>query len=341
MTRRSHLVGTIPAPDARAAMELALAELGPTLDMLPDGETGGRLNWVQQFIKDLGSHPDIDVVQDGNFADYDDAPRYKVKRGHKLDPDSIDFGYLRYFKESYPVYRELIAKSGHDIPFQVGIPSDFDISLFSMGPRVAFGNRKAFTAATVREISEIQAEAGENVVFQIEVPAELISVARMPGPLKGPMARYMAGFITKIARESPQGSRFGIHLCLGDLGHRSLAKLRDVTPVVLLANAIVKRWPEGRRLDFMHAPFAAAVEPPDTDPRWYEPLKKLRLPESTRFIAGFAHDKQELEVQRGLRDTIEAAIGGPVDIAASCGLGRRTPEDGVAVMRRTGELAAD
>ena len=125
------------------------------------------------------------------------------------------------------------------------------------------------------------------------------------------------------------------------MNHRALARMRDTAPVVRLANAIARGWPDGRPLEFMHAPFAAAVEPPPSDPAWYRPLERLRLPDSTRFIAGFAHDGQELEVQRQVRATIEGAIGAPVDVAASCGLGRREPEAARAVMRRTAELAGD
>lgn len=340
--RRSHLVGTIPAPGPREAMELALDELGPSLDMLPDGETGQRLNWVKEFIDNLRQHPDLELTEEGDWSEYDDIPRFKVKRGHTLRAETLDMGYARFYRESAPIYRELLSgRDAAEMPFQVGIPGDFDMSLFSLGPGGAFRGRRPFTEATVREIREIHAEAGDGVVFQIEVPAELVLVARMPGPMKRVGARYMAGVITKLARDAPAGSRFGIHLCLGDMNHRALMRMSDTTPVVLLANSIAKRWPDGRSLEFMHAPFAAAVEPPATDPGWYRPLEKLRLPDTTRFIAGFAHDDQELDVQRGLRDTIENAVGAPVDVSSSCGLGRRQPEDAVAVMRRTAELVAD
>ena len=342
MSRRTHLVGTIPAPGPREAMELAISELGATVDMLPDGETGERLNWIQKIIEAMREHPDVELVREGDWSEYDKTPRFRVKRGRRLRGETIDLGYARFFRESFPLFEELTGAQGlSELPFQVGIPSPFDLALFTFGPRGAFSQRRAYTEATMREIREIHSEAGAQVVFQIEVPAELIFVARMPSPLQPLMARYMAGMVTKLAQGSPAGARFGVHLCLGDMNHRSLMSMRDTTPVVRLANAIAKRWPAGRSLEFMHAPFAAAIEPPAVDGTWYRPLETLRLPSATRFIDGFAHEGQDLEVQREIRATIEAAVGKPVDIATSCGLGRREPDEARSAIRRTAELAAD
>jgi hypothetical protein len=67
-------------------------------------------------------------------------------------------------------------------------------------------------------------------------------------------------------------------LCLGDLGHKSLGRLRDAGPLVLLAKAIVQRWPAGRPLEYLHAPLAAGEDPPPADPAFYRPLERLKLP---------------------------------------------------------------
>jgi hypothetical protein len=111
--------------------------------------------------------------------------------------------------------------------------------------------------------------------------------------------------------------------------------------VVLLANAIVKAWPAGRPLEFIHAPFAAANKVPRTDAVWYAPLQKLQLPAQTRFIAGFAHEDQDIEDQRRIRTMIERLVGREVDVATSCGLGRRTRPAAVAALERTAALSAD
>jgi hypothetical protein len=340
--RAAHLVGSLPADDAEQAMRMALKAEGPRMHSLPDGETGERLNWIIHIIEGLREHPDLDVAKEGEWADYDDLTRLKVRRGHRLSGDTLDFGHVKAFDESYPIFTRTREELGHpELAFQVGIPGDFDMALFTLGPTGPFRYRAPFRAATLNEIRAIHGRAGSDVVFQIEVPAELVFVARMPGPLQRVMARYLAGGIARLVRESPPETRFGIHLCLGDMNHKALAAMRDAAPVVRLANAIVRAWPDGRRLEYIHAPFAAAREPPRTDRAWYAPLSRLRLPPGTRFIAGFAHEDQELADQLKIRSMIDELIGQRVDVATACGLGRRSRPAAEAALERIAVLTAE
>ena len=59
--RSVHLVGTVPADNARAAFELFFAsEVGDHLPVwLPDGETGDRQDWIQRIIEALRPQPDL------------------------------------------------------------------------------------------------------------------------------------------------------------------------------------------------------------------------------------------------------------------------------------------
>jgi hypothetical protein len=343
MTRIAHLVGSIPAADADEAMDLAVSRLGSRLRYLPDGETGPRFHWIVGIIEGLRTHPDLEIAKDGDWSDYDKTPRFKVKRGHKLTGDALDFGYHKAFEESWPAFKEhrAAANGSGELSFQVGIPGDLDMALFVFGPLGAFLKRRAFTEATLRDVRAIHAEAGTDVVFQVEIPVELIFVAKMPGSLQGPMASFLARGVGRLVEQAPAGTRWGIHLCLGDMNHRALGRMKDAMPVVHLANAIAKRWPSGRSLEFMHFPLAAALEPPSTDPGFYAPLSRLRLGPDTRLIAGFAHEGQDMAEQRRLREIIDRAVGSPVDISCSCGLGRRKQEEAIAAMERTAALASD
>jgi len=114
-----------------------------------------------------------------------------------------------------------------------------------------------------------------------------------------------------------------VHLCLGDLNHKSLANMRDITPAVLVANEIAAAWPSGRPLEFIHMPFAAAEQPPSFDPAFYEPLRRLDIPESVRFVAGCIHESLSGDRQVELLRMIEDRLGREADVAAACGLGRR------------------
>jgi len=152
---------------------------------------------------------------------------------------------------------------------------------------------------------------------------ELILLTKLPKPIRPVAARLLAAEILKVVRGAPQGARFGVHLCYGDLNHEAMGAPKDAGALVLLSNAITSAWPEAQQLEFVHAPFARGAEPPPLDPAFYAPLASLRLPESVRFVAGFVHEGLDLPELVSIRDQIEDLLGNQIDVAASCGLGRR------------------
>jgi hypothetical protein len=160
-------------------------------------------------------------------------------------------------------------------------------------------------------------------VFQIETPAALIAVASGDDAAAAGTAGHLAAMTVQLPAAMPEGTRFGVHLCLGDLNHKSLANTKDITPAVLVANELAAAWTSGRTLEFIHVPFAAAEEPPSFDPAFYEPLRQLDIPESVRFIAGCIHESPSSDKQVELLKLIENRLGREADVAAACGLGRR------------------
>lgn len=340
--RKTLLVGSIPAEDAGQAMSQALTELGPHLRYLPDGETGERDRWIVSMIETLRAHPDLRVRREGSWANYSDQLNFAVRRGHTLRGDRMDFGIVAAWQASWPVFSKLRDEAGRpDLAFQVGIPGDLDMALFSLGLTGPFRHRRAFTEALARQIGEIVAAAGDNVLFQIEVPAELVFVTKAPGPARPPLAHWLGGVVANLAAQAPAGTRFGVHLCLGDLGHQALGRLRDAGPLVLLGNAIAARWPSGRPLEYLHAPLAAGDEPPVSAPAFYRPLTGLKLPTQTRFVAGLLHEARDVDQLRPILAQVDTALGRPADVAAACGLGRRTPAAALATMRQGAALCAE
>ena len=149
--RAVHLVGSIPADNAEQAMRTAVERLGEHLRTLPDGETGERRNWIVNIIESLRTHPDLAVTRRGDWADYERIPRLKVRPGHRLSGDTLDFGHVATFEETFPVFGQIRTASEHDeLSFQMGIPGDLDKALFTLGPVMGFRHRQAFTAATNR-----------------------------------------------------------------------------------------------------------------------------------------------------------------------------------------------
>jgi len=117
------------------------------------------------------------------------------------------------------------------------------------------------------------------------------------------------------------------------MNHRALGRLTDAEPLTQLTNALVAHWPASRPLEYVHVPLAAADQPPLDDPAFYSPLRELHLADA-RLIAGFAHEDQDLDIQRRIRQHVETAVGHPVDISTSCGLGRRDRTAAIAAMER-------
>jgi len=330
MTRKTHLVGAWPGRDPEHAMQTALEKLAPHLDRMTDGETGDRHLWATPAIDALRTNPDVEIVEDGNWNDYDDVAQFKVRDGATLNPDNLRLPYAGAFAWSFPAFKVLRERYGRpDLRFQVGLPAPIDMAVFAFG-EAAFADQslvEAFTEATVREIRRIFDVAGNEVVFQLEDVVGLVGVAQAPDEAGAEVAGQMARSVTAVAERAPEGARFGIHLCLGDFKHEAIARMRDVRPLVLMANEIADAWPAGRPLDYVHAPFAAASEPPISGEEWYAPLADLRLGDDTRFVAGFIHESLDLERHRELLERIETLTGRGVDVAAACGLGRRPTPD--------------
>jgi hypothetical protein len=322
-------------------MEQALTAVGAGLRCLPDGETGDRFHWIIHIVESMRSHPDLEVRKEGRWTGYDDVLVFKERKGHKLTGDALDFGHVKEFERSFPLFLEARERANAPrLAFQVGVPGDLDMALFVLGPQGAALRKRPFTDATVAEIEAIHAIGGDDVIFQVEIPVELVAVARMPKPIQPVMAAYLARGVANLARRSPAGARFGVHLCLGDMNHEALGRMKDTGPVVALANALARAWPDDRPLEFVHAPFAAAEEPRPTDPAWYAPLRRLKLQPGTRLAAGMAHEDQPLEQQLAVLGLIEAAVGGPVAVSHSCGLGRRTPDAAGRALARAAELSS-
>lgn len=337
--RETLLVGSIPGQNNEDAMTQALDELAPHLRYLPDGETGERDAWVVGIVNNLRSHPDLEVRKEGSWANYKDQLNYKVASGHKLRGDSLDLGHVAAYQDSWPVFERLRQQYRRsDLAFQVGLPGAFDLALFAMGMTGPFRHRQPFADALIDEIEQIYSRGGDDVIFQFEIPAELVFVTKAPGPLQDTTARWLGGAVADLAARAPRGARFGVHLCLGDLGHRALARMKDTRPLVRLANAITRKWPARRPLEYVHAPLAAGEDPPPLEPGFYRPLNKLDIPDQTRFVAGLLHENRKIAELRSLLGHVETHLDETVDVAAACGLARRGRTAAQQVMRQAATL---
>ncbi|MFH8224686.1 hypothetical protein ACH4C2_36830 [Streptomyces sp. NPDC018057] len=322
--RRMHFVGTLPQfATAAEAFTWQTGQLGDAVERLSGGETGARLAWFVPLVKELMRSPKIRARRTGDWTGYDDVDRLAVRRGQALTAEDIPLRWARWAEEELAVLEALGTPATRQRPLQVGLPAFLDLCLFIFGPTGPVRQGRAFLDAVTAQAEQVIALGGERVVLQLETPAAAIAVASAPPPLRWPVAAAVGGLILRQVRRAPRGSRIGLHLCLGDMGHKARVGLRSAAPLVTLANVLVGKWPEGRTLEYVHLPLCAGDQPPSTEPAFYSPLRHLGLPPGTPLVAGIAHENQSERTQREVRDMVERAVGTQVDIATACGLGRR------------------
>jgi hypothetical protein len=333
--RRPQVVGSIAQPDIEQAISWQLERL-PGLRYVSGGETGDRKDWIVPFVESLRDNPDLEVAKEGRWGSYKDLLVHRVRPGHRLTGSSMSLGTLDRTREELEILDRLTADLAERPTLQVSMPDYLNLALFSMGKLGPLKHRRAFRDMVVNEITETQKAFGGRVIFQLEAPLHLVATAKS-GPLAPLMAGIMAERLVQVARRAPRGTRFGVHLCLGDLNHEALSPMKSAAPVVHLYNELSGRWPAERPLEFIHSPLAGGREPLSTDPRFYEAFRNLYRGGTARFVAGVVQEEQDEADQRMVLELIERMIG-PVDVATYCGLGRRSPEAADAAAGRTMSL---
>ena len=335
MQRRPQVIGSIAQPTAEEAIAWQLEKL-PGLRYISGGETGDRKDWIVPFIESLRDHPDLEVAKEGRWGSYEDLLVHRVRAGHKLTGSTMSLGTLERTREELEVLDRLTADLPERPALMVGIPDYLNLALFSMGNLGPMKHRKAFLDMVVNDITETQNEFGDRVIFQLEAPLHLVATAKA-GPLSPVVAGIMAERLVKVAQRVPEGTRFGVHLCLGDLNHEALSPMKSAAPVVHLYNELSSRWPADRPLEFIHAPLAGGREPLSTNPKFYEAFRSFYRDGSARFVAGVVQEEQDEKDQLAVLRLIEQMVG-PVDVATYCGLGRRSPDAADAAAERTMRL---
>ncbi|MBO0852816.1 MAG: hypothetical protein J2P18_03505 [Nocardia sp.] len=314
--RAVHCVGSFPADDADDAMRAMMTAAGSLLRTLPTGETRRHRTYILPIIDDLVAQGALDVRRVRG-----ERTRYRLRRGIEPSGDAMRLGYCAEARDAVPTFTELRESGGPAL--QIGMASDFTLGFIALGLPGAISNRRAFTDATVAEMVALR-DVPADTVIQLEAPAELVLMAEAQ-PLHRAVdaALGLSRGIGALAARAPEGTRFGVHLCLGSRRNRARATLRDVRPLVDLANAVVRHWPSGRTLEFVHGPLTGTGVAPSGRPEFYAPLADLDLGSGTSFYAGFIDEDSSDEQLVRILHMIESALGRPVDgVSNPCGLGR-------------------
>lgn len=264
----------------------------------------------------------------------------------------LNFGWSSFAKESFGIFKEVRRGGGgrksrsggwEGVMFQVGLPTAMGMTFSMCAPLDAIKYAGAFTermAVEANEIIEMVANDEEydgKVLLQLEVPGELAMAYMLPGFAIGVALRSVVDLINRI--KDPKGvAVFGVHLCYGDLNNRALILKPKLNKSVKFVNALMEKWPQDKKLNYVHIPLAVANKPPSLSESWYKPLKDLKLPQGVRLIAGFVHEKRSMSQHKKILGMVEGIAGGPVDIACTCGLGRRPRHVAESLLETTKEL---
>lgn len=347
--RHAHLVGSLPFSNEREAMQHALSALGPRLLSLPDGEIGvvseqfprgERSSWTA--ILPMRCMTDVDVWRvvkpvvtnsTGFQKDYQSGMKLRPRVKKRDLAGRLDLGWCEYARESYALFRDL--RGEREIKFQVGLPTGLGIAMQIMDKARALRYASCFAERLALEANEVLefVVGKEDLLFQIELPCEVFMACKLPKCAASLPTRSVLDLVRRI---SPEAS-FGLHLCFGDLNNRTLlsGSRPPLTKVVHFLNALLRKWPASHRLSYVHVPLALANIPPTMDESWYRPLGLINLPADCRLIAGFVHEKRTLEEHKRILGFVESMSGHTVDVASSCGLGRRSHEIAEEILETT------
>lgn len=345
MPHEIHLVGSVPFDSAADVFTTMSKAIGPSLRYIPDGETGGRLDWITWLEPVFSEHPAFEA-SDEKFQVHSGVKkkhtRYKLKPGVRLE--DIRFENLHYADHaisSYAVFADLKGKG--QIPkhckFQVDlVPAHSVIWLFvqeNLHPAVD----KLFNEAVLREIDKIALSIPHSeLAIQFDVASAVFARLQRDEPTsygktKAEMRDVFADIVVRLANHVPDDVDLLFHFCYGDAGHKHVVEPTDMGDVVEFANSLAKRIT--RPIQRIHMP----VPRDRFDADYFAPLRKLDLAPGTDLSLGLVHHTDGIE---GTRKRLQVAkkFAPKFSIATECGFGRRDPRTIPELLRIHAEAAA-
>lgn len=342
------LVGTLPVPPrdgetpTSAAVRYALDHVGDNIEEVP-AEGVDRKDWIIPILQRRETNPKLATLKRSRYEKvpmtiWSGSAVYYPQPGHKLTTGSLSLDYAAYAREAYAALLTLTGDSRKH-RLKVGVPGPFDLAAMSWGPW-ALHRYETEVQAALTEIYLIDGSVAD-VTYQLEIPVPTYLVAKAPPRTRKTVADWFGRQIGEFINRTPGGSRWIIHLCVGNPHDLPLITLTDTGPLTDLTTAICRHWPGGtHRLDVVHMPFGDSKHPAPVDAGYYRSLRDLVLRPETEISAGFADATVPLDHQRAALTTATDAAGRPLRVSTQCGEGRR-PHLLDATMDRLLELASD
>jgi hypothetical protein len=324
----THLVGSIPLPDAETVFRTLSSALGTHLIRLPDGETGIRKSWIR-FLQDvLAENPAIELAKDVppfKFVQWDgkvvrEIPRLRLKPGAKPDPAGFKTGYADMAIESWRLFERLqkAGAIGPQVKFQVSIPTPIAPTYNNMVPSDRPRLLPPLTQHFIGEVAKIaQVVPHDRLAIQWDVCQEVLAWEGYYD--KGPVdfRTEAIDVLTAIGDAVPAGVELGYHLCYGSPADEHMVQPKDSGLMVEMTNAIAASVK--RPIQFFHLP----VPKGRTDDAYYVPLEKLTLrPETELYLGLIHHNDGEGDATRLAAARRHTHVDG---VGTECGMARGDP----------------
>jgi len=318
MARHVHFVGSIGLDTVEEVFATVGSLLGGHCRRIPDGEVGGRRQWISWQYPLLRSSPYLRVDETRPIAGTGFC-QLRLQEG--VVPEEISFGELGYAREARASYLDFLeARKAGVIPtgirFQVCLPTPFAVMGFIAAqdvPVVA----PAYERAMIGEVERLcSAIPHSDLAIQWDVCLEMVMFdGRFQGLPSFPgMEQVFAKGFAQICAPIPDDVELGFHLCYGDMDAMHFVDPLDAGKAVDLANLI--RRSITHKISWIHLP----VPVDRKDVAYFEPLNRLDLTGGTELYLGVV-GKDGVD---GTKRRIAAAskVVSDFGIAMECGMAR-------------------
>jgi hypothetical protein len=331
-----YLTGSINQPTVEEAFGYVGRRLQPGVTRVPDGEPGGRANWVLTQEPVFSGNTGLAAVPAP-----DGRERYVLAEGATPATLRFDrFDYADHARFSYALFTQ--ARDGGvlapDSRFLVSIPTPFNAVSFYAPLESQLELLPAYEEAARASVAEIQDTIPHtDLAIQWDLPTELATVE---GWFANPFPDHEAIFAAtaRAADWVAPDVELTFHLCFGDSkfgaspfmgeppteeaaarGGRHVLP-RDARSVVELANGLSRHV--ARPISAMQA---AAVTSWNRAAHW-QPLSDLALEPDTQFYLGVVHAAADGLPGAQARVELARRFLSEFGVSTECGLGRHSAE---------------
>jgi hypothetical protein len=318
-----HLVGSIGLLTVEDVFRICGTTLGRRLKRIPDGEVGGRRQWVSWQMPLLRSMPFLRNSDPSQLFS-----RMRLAEG--TQPSDIVFGELGYAREARASYLDFLEarRRGEVSPgvrFMVAMPTPFAVVRAFIEPEAVKHIEEPYTLAMIEEVARIcRAIPHQDLALQWDVCSEMViwdgSSERWRWPGGGDGKADIIARLKRLAAAVPSDVELGFHLCYGDLDAKHFFEPRDAAPMVELANRLSQAV--DRPINWIHMPVPIAR----SDDAYFAPFDTLKLHDETELYLGLVHLQDGAVGLKKRSDAARAHVK-RFGIATECGIARvRTPQ---------------